>query len=351
METRYIYMDDTSLEDRIVDELARALQTGKTVVFPTETVYGIGANALNVASVQKIYQAKGRPSDNPLIVHIGDMEQVASYVTQVSPVAKALMAAFWPGPLTLVFQKKPCIPPAITGGLDTVAIRLPSHKVAQAILKASHIPVAAPSANISGRPSATDGAHVKEDLMGQVDYIVDGGPSPIGLESTVVDVTGDHPVILRPGGITKEMLENVVTHVSLDPHLKGAKTVPKSPGMKYRHYAPKGQLILVRGKDRQQVISYINDRLKEANETGEKVAVLAPEESKTSLYGEAVYSLGKENQPKEIAANLFRLLRLMDQYNMAKIYALELGEEELGLAIMNRLKKAAGGYVIDIDQV
>lgn len=324
-------------------EAADVLKNGGLVAFPTETVYGIGANALEIDVVKKIYEAKGRPSDNPLIVHVGDAEEVKLYVSEIPEIAYPLMEAFWPGPLTMIFKKNDRIPSEITGGLATVAIRVPAHKIAREIIRLSGLPIAAPSANISGKPSPTIASHVIEDLSGRVDMIVDGGDANIGLESTVLDLTGTVPMILRPGGITKAMLESVVGEISLDQHMLSASEheVPRSPGMKYRHYAPKGKLTIFNG-DSQKVIKTINDDVRLHEHSGEKVGVIASDEDREYYVCENVVTIGSEHKPEEIAANLFKVLRMMDDLGVDYIYTKAFHEKEIGVATMNRLLKAAG---------
>lgn len=331
---------------------AKILQAGGLVAFPTETVYGLGGNGLDSAACEKIYLAKGRPSDNPLILHISEFEELDAIVKEVSPAAKKLMDAFWPGPLTMIFPKADIVPDKATGGLDTVAVRFPSHPVARAIIRAAGLPIAAPSANSSGKPSPTRASHVEYDLDGKIDMIVDGGAAEWGLESTIVDVSGQVPMILRPGAVTKEMMEQVVGTVEIDPAIlqkPAADFRPKAPGMKYTHYSPKAEVVLVKG-ERQAVADEIN-RLAAADiAAGKKVGVLATEETKELYHADIVLSLGSREKPEEIGANLFKLLRKFDFLGADQVYSEVFSEKGEGMAIMNRLNKAAGYRTIEVNE-
>ena len=268
----------------VIQTAAKILQEGGLVAFPTETVYGLGGNGLDSAACEKIYLAKGRPSDNPLILHISEIEELDRIVAEVSPQAKALMDAFWPGPLTMIFKKKDIVPAKATGGLDTVAVRFPNHPVARAIIRAAGLPIAAPSANSSGKPSPTRASHVEYDLNGKIDMIVDGGAAEWGLESTIVDVSDEIPMILRPGAVTKEMIEAVVGQVEIDPailHKPTADFKPKAPGMKYTHYSPKAEVFLMKG-EQTAVAERINAFAAAERAAGKKVGVMATEETKKS---------------------------------------------------------------------
>jgi len=354
--TKIIHLGDGSDEENIKKNSHAFIQAGKIiaegglVAFPTETVYGIGANALDERATDKIYQAKGRPSDNPLIMHITRVEVLPLYVLRVSEVASQLIDAFWPGPLTLIFKKSDKVPSKITGGLDTVAIRMPKHPVARKIIEASGVPVAAPSANLSGKPSPTRGKHVIEDLDGRVDMIIDGGKAELGLESTVLDVSGDIPCILRPGSITRSMLEDIVGTVRYDEHLKDTTQVPKAPGMKYKHYAPKGKLQIVKGSDEQKIIEYINKESSRLEELGSRVGVISPEHIKGKFTSSIVESIGNIHNSTEIASNLFKLLRKMDELQAEYIFSLDYESDEVSIAVMNRLMKAAGHRIINMDE-
>lgn len=334
----------------IIRTAAKILQEGGLVAFPTETVYGLGGNGLDGAACEKIYLAKGRPSDNPLILHISEFEELNAIVREISPAAKKLMDAFWPGPLTMVFPKADIVPAKATGGLDTVAVRFPSHPVARAIIRAAGLPIAAPSANSSGKPSPTRASHVEFDLNGKIDMIVDGGAAEWGLESTIVDVSGDVPMILRPGAVTKEMMEEVVGTVEIDPAIltkPAADLKPKAPGMKYTHYSPKAEVVLVKG-ERQAVADEINRLAALDMSEGRKTGVMATEETKDLYHADIILSLGSRERPEEIGANLFKLLRKFDFLGAEKVYSEVFSEEGEGMAIMNRLNKAAGYRTIEV---
>ncbi|GKX30616.1 threonylcarbamoyl-AMP synthase [Vallitalea longa] len=350
METIIRRVDVNNIDNNIIVEAAEILKKGQLVAFPTETVYGIGANALDINAVEKIYKAKGRPSDNPLIVHVADKEDVKRYVLNINSTAQKLMDEFWPGPLTLIFEKKDIIPDKITGGLSTVAIRMPSHVIARNIIRSSGLPIAAPSANVSGKPSPTKAEHVINDLSGKVDMIVDGGFCKIGLESTVVDVSESVPTILRPGGVTKEMLEDVIGLVKVDPAIKSNNKdiVPKAPGMKYRHYAPNADLTIFKGETH-NVISHINNLVSMEEEKGTKVGIIATKQTQNDFECVNIINIGDKKNPKEIAANLFKVLRDFDDMNVDVIYCEAFSIKDIGTATMNRLMKAAGNKVIDID--
>ena len=335
-----------------IQTAAKILQEGGLVAFPTETVYGLGGNGLDSTACEKIYIAKGRPSDNPLILHISEFEELNPIVREISPAAKALMDAFWPGPLTMVFPKSDIVPEKATGGLDTVAVRFPNHPVARAIIKAAGLPIAAPSANSSGKPSPTRASHVEFDLNGKIDMIVDGGAAEWGLESTIVDVSGEVPMILRPGAVTKEMMEEVVGKVEIDPAIlqkPAADLKPKAPGMKYTHYSPKAEVVLVKGETT-AVVDEINRLAAEDMAQGFKTGVMATEETKDLYKADIVLSLGSRNRPEEIGANLFKYLRKFDFLGAERVYSEVFSEEGEGMAIMNRLNKAAGYQTIDLDK-
>lgn len=336
----------------IIQTAARILQEGGLVAFPTETVYGLGGNGLDSEACKKIYIAKGRPSDNPLILHISEFEELDPIVGEISPAAKKLMDAFWPGPLTMVFPKSEIVPDQATGGLDTVAVRFPNHPVARAIIRAAGLPIAAPSANSSGKPSPTRASHVEFDLNGKIDMIVDGGAAEWGLESTIVDVSGEVPMILRPGAVTKEMMEEVVGKVEIDPAIlkkPAADLKPKAPGMKYTHYSPKAEVILVKGETK-TVVGEINRLAAEDKAHGLKTGVMATEETKDLYEADIVLSLGSRERPEEIGANLFKILRKFDFLGAERVYSEVFSEEGEGMAIMNRLNKAAGYQTIEVDK-
>ena len=298
------------------DAIARGgeiLKKGGLVAFPTETVYGLGGNALDPKASMKIYAAKGRPSDNPLIVHIADIHDLDRIVTEVPEKARILAEKYWPGPLTMILPKADIVPKETTGGLDSVAVRFPSDRIAQELILAAGGYVAAPSANTSGRPSPTTAGHVVEDLGNAIDMIIDGGQVNIGLESTIVDFTEEVPVVLRPGYISLEMLRETLGDVRMDKGLikPDSKVHPKAPGMKYRHYAPKGQLTLVEG-DRDKVIARINELVKEKEEEGHKVGVIGTDETLDSYHADILRSIGSRQKPETVAANLYRILREFD---------------------------------------
>lgn len=342
MKTIVIEIDENKLQREHIRQAAEFLRQGKLVAFPTETVYGIGANALSASAAANIYKAKGRPSDNPLIVHLAEWKEVSDYAQNIGEKAERLAEAFCPGPLTMIFQKKENIPEEITGGRDTVGIRIPRHPVAHAILKECGLPIAAPSANISGKPSPTGFAHVAEDLDGRVDMIVRSGSAEVGLESTVIDMTGQIPVILRPGAITQEMIEKVIGEVRMNRGDLEEGEIPIAPGMKYRHYAPEGKLFLLSQRSFEEALAELRACLEKAEKQGKKAAALVPAEYAEQLSEYICFSLGKAGNLSEIASHLFEGLRFMDMNGIEEIFALSCSEEGIGAAIMNRLRKAAG---------
>lgn len=336
-------------DEDIIRQAAAIIKKGGLVAFPTETVYGLGANGLDSKAVAAIYYAKGRPSDNPLILHVADTGMVKDLSSNLPEVASILMRTFWPGPLTLVVPKAKHIPAEVTGGLATVAVRLPDHPVALALIRASGLPIAAPSANQSGRPSPTKAEHVQADLQGRIDAILDGGPAGLGLESTVLDLTSAVPVILRPGGVTYEQLKEVLGDVTIDPSVLGEKLprdrVPRSPGMKYRHYAPASPVILFEGEPR-KIKTAITERAQTLLAQGEKVGILTTTEQARGYPTQAkILKLGTRENPTTAAANLFSRLREFDQLQVDVILAEGLETTGIGLAIMNRLRRAAGEKV------
>mgnify|MGYP001340683922 CR=1 FL=1 len=305
---------------------------------PTETVYGLGANALSDEAVEKIYQAKGRPGDNPLIIHIAKKEDVEKYVETVPDVANRLMEAFWPGPLRLIFKKKPGIlSEKATAELETVGIRIPDHPIALGLIEASGRPIAAPSANVSGKPSPTRFEHVYQDLNGKIAGIVDGGPTGVGVESTVVDCTGPVPVILRPGGVTKEQMEAIAGRVEIDPGLIDLREKPKSPGMKYQHYAPNAKMYIVEGS-----AEFLQKKVHEFKRQGLRVGVLTTDENKDLFLADVILSAGKRSDLKTVARQIFNCLRTFDKKNVDVILSETFPNRGIGTAIMNRLIKAAG---------
>lgn len=339
-------IDKNNIDEAEIKKQAELLKEGNTVIFPTETVYGLGANALDENAVKKIYEAKGRPSDNPLIVHISSKEEVYKLANDISDKAKVLMSKFWPGPLTMIFKKKDIVPQRTSGGLDTVAIRMPSHKIARELIKQAGIPIAAPSANISGRPSPTKGEHVCAEMNGRVSGIVVGGDCNFGLESTVIDMTMDIPMILRPGSVTKEQLEVEIGQVLIDPSLENKEDVlkAKAPGMKYTHYSPNGDVYIVTGKD-DLVIEKINNLIEENNKKDIKSGVMCLSKNKDKYEGEVI-ELG--NTLEEVASNLFNVLIEMDNRKIDIIYTEAFPNDGVGRAIMNRLMKSAGYKFIKV---
>ena len=346
MKTIISDIDLNDIDKNEIEKHAKLLREGNTVIFPTETVYGLGANALDENAVKKIYEAKGRPSDNPLIVHICDKNEVYKLAKNVTEKTKKVMDMFWPGLITIVLYKKDIVPKVTSGGLNTVAIRMPSHKIAQAIIREAGVPIAAPSANISGRPSPTKGIHVKEEMDGRVSGIILGGDCNFGLESTVLDMTEETPMILRPGSITKEELEKLIGEVNLDPSLekKEDNKKAKAPGMKYTHYSPNAKVYIVCGED-DDVAKKINDLVKENTNNNLKTGVMCLNKNKDKYDG-LVIGLGENLD--EVASNLFSTLIEMDNKNIDIIYSENFPNIGVGRAIMNRLLKSAGYKVINV---
>ena len=379
MDTKFLKIDRENPQEEQIAVAAQIVRSGGLVAFPTETVYGLGGNALDPEAAAKIYAAKGRPSDNPLIAHIADREELEQLVSEIPTAAEKLMDLYWPGPMTLVFPKTDKVPYSTTGGLDTVAVRMPSHPVARALIRAAGVPIAAPSANVSGRPSPTKAEHVFEDMDGRIDMILDGGEVGIGLESTIIDVTGQVPSLLRPGFISEEMLKDVLGQVEVDAASVGPMdpaAQPKAPGMKYRHYAPKADMTIIRG-DQEKVIDTICEKATRALQRGKKVGIVCTEES-LPMYKERLQTLaeqidhsggsgdktdhagaendsclelaviGSRRDPATIAHNLFDVLRSFDGQQVDRIYSESFEGGQLGDAIMNRLKKAAGYHIMDV---
>lgn len=338
------------MDAEALKEAGEIIKRGGLVAFPTETVYGLGGDALNEDSSGKIYHAKGRPSDNPLIVHICRMEDLAPIVKEIPETAKKLAEAFWPGPLTMIMNKSGKVPYATTGGLDTVAVRMPRHKVALSFIQAAGGYVAAPSANLSGKPSPTLAKYVAEDMDGRIEMIIDGGEIGIGLESTIVDLTEEVPIILRPGYITKEMLRDVLGKVRMDKTILDDSTgqAPKAPGMKYKHYAPKGELTIINGQQ-ERVIAEINIKAKEMRQKGEKVGIIGTDDTVGLYEADSVKSAGSRADEETIAHALYRILREFDDEEVTVIYSEAFDETAhsggIGQAIMNRLLKAAGHHM------
>ncbi|MCX7748881.1 MAG: L-threonylcarbamoyladenylate synthase [Clostridia bacterium] len=351
MKTEIIQLDENKIEMDKLRYAAEILRGGGLVAFPTETVYGLGANALDEKAVEKIFEAKGRPSDNPLIVHISGMDALEELVNEVPSVMRPLVKTFWPGPLTVVLRKSGIVPRVITAGLNTVAVRMPEHPVALQLIRESGVPVAAPSANTSGKPSPTMAKHVIEDLSGKVDVIIDAGISKVGLESTVLDLTVDPPMILRPGGISLHELSKAIGEVVLDPALMksgAADVVPKAPGMKYTHYSPKADVIIVEG-ELSKIVKTISKMAEESRKQGKKVGILATEQTKELYSLNHILCVGNRDEPQTIAANLFNLLREFDRLKVDVVFAEAVDRSNIGFAIMNRLTKAAGYNIIKVE--
>lgn len=349
MQTKVIKVLEESFEGKDLLEAGEIIKNGGLVAFPTETVYGLGGDALNAQSSAKIYQAKGRPSDNPLIVHIAEWTDIRKITAKVPKEAELLAKAFWPGPLTMIFEKNEVVPLETTGGLNTVAVRMPSHKVAREFIRAAGGFVAAPSANISGRPSPTLAKYVIEDMDGRIDMIIDGGEIGIGLESTIIDLTCTPPMVLRPGYITPDMLREVIGEVTADITMMEVHkdVAPKAPGMKYRHYAPKGDLKIVTGSQ-EEVVSYINAEIEKAHKNGKKTGVIATDETKSFYQADIVKSVGSRCDEASIARGLYRVLREFDDEDVEIMYTESFDVQGIGQAIMNRLLKAAGHQVISL---
>ncbi|NLX70474.1 MAG: threonylcarbamoyl-AMP synthase [Clostridiales bacterium] len=350
MKTRVLKINDLQRDVNIIEQASELIRAGQVVAFPTETVYGLGANALDPRAVEKIFKAKGRPGDNPLIVHVSKTRDVDRLISELPPKARVLMEAFWPGPLTIIFKKSPIVPDKVTAGLNTVAIRMPNHPVALKLIDCCGFPIAAPSANRSGHISPTTAQHVLEDMEGRIPLILDGGKCSVGLESTVLDLTAQIPVILRPGGVTLEMLQEVLGEVRVDinvlkPVSDGRKV--KSPGMKYTHYAPRAQVLIVRGK-LDGIVERINELAEEYAAQGMKVGILATRETRERYGIGEVLVLGGRTQPAVMASNLFSALREFDDRAVDIVLAEWVDTSNEGLAIMNRMVRAAGFNVIDV---
>ena len=351
MRAEIISMTEEKIDKEGIERAGEILKNGGLVAFPTETVYGLGGNALDPQASMKIYAAKGRPSDNPLIIHIADMESLEKIVREIPAKARILAEKYWPGPLTMILQKADIVPEETTGGLDSVAVRFPSDKIAQALIRAAGGYVAAPSANTSGRPSPTTASHVKEDLGERIDMILDGGAVGIGLESTIVDFTEDIPVVLRPGYISLEMLQEILGEVRMDRGLliTDSSVHPKAPGMKYRHYAPKADLAVVEGNT-EQVTAYINRMTEEAVSQGRRVGIIATDETSALYKNGVVRSIGSREDEETIAHHLYEVLRDFDGDGVSAIYSEAFYTPRMGQAIMNRLLKAAGHKIINVQE-
>ena len=351
MRAEVVAMTGENLDMDAIKKAGDILKAGGLVAFPTETVYGLGGNALDPQASMKIYAAKGRPSDNPLIVHIAELEQLEKITTEIPEGARILAEKYWPGPLTMILPKADIVPRETTGGLDSVAVRFPSDKIAQELIKAGGGFVAAPSANTSGRPSPTMAEHVEEDLGDAIDMIIDGGQVGIGLESTIVDFTEDVPVVLRPGYISLEMLQETLGDVRMDKGLliTDSSVHPKAPGMKYRHYAPKADLSIIEGNE-EDVVACINHLTDEAVAKGLKVGVIATDETKARYVHADVLSIGSREEEETIAHHLYEVLRDFDDDRVDVIYSEAFYTPKMGQAIMNRLLKAAGHKIINAQE-
>lgn len=348
METKVYNLDADNLDVDIISQAADIIKGGGTVVFPTETVYGLGANALDAEAAGKIFTAKGRPQDNPLIIHVAD-KNIKPYVEEIPDDAKTLMEKFWPGPLTIILKKSPLIPEVITAGLDSVAIRMPKNNIALELIRLSAVPIAAPSANLSGRPSPTEVGHVIDDLSGKVDMILGGGRTNVGLESTVIDMT-EKPTILRPGGVTYEELKETLGEVFIDPAVMkkpDANLKPRAPGMKYRHYSPRAEMYIINGS-MERVVEKINELCAENQGKGRKVGIMAADQTVMMYKGDVVLSMGDRNNPRTIASSVFDRLREFDKQGVDIIFSEGVDEHGIGLAIMNRMKKAAGYNIVNV---
>ncbi|WP_029452714.1 L-threonylcarbamoyladenylate synthase [Clostridium algidicarnis] len=349
MNTKVVKMNEDKMNMNAIEEAASTIKAGGLVVFPTETVYGLGANALDGKAVSKIFEAKGRPQDNPLIIHVADFN-IKKYIKDLPMVATKLMEKFWPGPITFILNKSDIIPLTTSAGLNTIGIRMPSNKIARELILKSGVPIAAPSANISGRPSPTEVERCIEDLNEKVEYILGGEGSNIGLESTILDCTVEPPCILRPGAITLEMLKEVKEDIYIDPavmKMPSKELKPKAPGMKYRHYAPKAPLKIIRG-DLKKTIAKVNEIVQNCIDEGKTVGIIATEETKNLYNKGIVLSLGSRKDLDVVAKNLFECLRAIDDKNVDLILSESFEEIGIGSAIMNRLKKSAGFDILDV---
>jgi L-threonylcarbamoyladenylate synthase len=349
MKTKVVKMLENNLNEEAIEEAAEVIKNGGLVAFPTETVYGLGANALNPQSVKKIFEAKGRPQDNPLIVHIADYD-LQGYAKEVPDIVNKLINRFWPGPLTIILEKQDIRPDETSGGLSSIGLRMPNNNIALALIKKAGLPIAAPSANLSGKPSPTEVQRCIEDLDGRVDFIIGGSESEIGVESTVLDCTSYPPCILRPGAVTLEMLREVDEKIYIDPAIMetlGENIKPKAPGMKYRHYAPKASVKIIKG-DLKKTIEKINEMVQNYKDGEIKVGILATEETKKFYLATEVISLGSREDLSSIAHNLFEALRALDDKNVDIILSEAFEEEGIGIAIMNRLNKAASFDIINV---
>lgn len=348
MDTEVFFLDENNIDFDIIDKAADIIRNNGTVVFPTETVYGLGANALSGEAVKGIFTAKGRPNDNPLIAHVSSINMLLYLIgSPLNEGAGMLIEKYWPGPLTLIFKKSGKVPDEVTAGLDTIAVRMPDNRIALELIERSGLPIAAPSANISGKPSPTTPEHVISDMKGKVNMILCGGKSRVGVESTILDMTGEVPVLLRPGGLTLEELESVLGTVRVSSGKVEDKEVPKAPGMKYTHYAPNADMVIVKGK-LDSIKKKIQELVTEYSAKGMKVGVLASDETSSDYKDCRVLSLGSRSDVSIIASNIFEKLREFDKIDVDIIIAEAFDESHMGMAVMNRMKKAAGFHIIEV---
>ena len=349
MHTLVLKVDPSKPEREKLRAAAEVLRSGGLVAFPTETVYGLGANALDGRAALRIFEAKQRPADNPLIVHIANRDDVYVLAEHVPERAERLIAKFWPGPLTLLLQRSDVVPKEVTGGLDSVAIRMPSHPIAHALVAEAGVPIAAPSANLAGRPSPTSAEHVLEDLRGRIEVVLDGGEIVHGVESTVLDLTTELPTVLRPGPVTVEELRGVIGEVEIHPVAKAEVpvevAVARAPGMKYRHYAPKAEVVVVEG-ELEKVVAKVQELVNAQLKAGKKTGVMATRETAASYKAGVVKVVGSRGDPRTVAKNLFRVLREFDAEGVEFVAAEGLEPVGIGLAVMNRLRKAAGYNIV-----
>ena len=349
MKTKISMIKNVSEDEKEIQEAAEIIKNGGTVVFPTETVYGLGADGLNSEAVKKIFEAKGRPQDNPLIIHVSSKD-LKLYAQEVPQIANKLVEKFWPGPLTIILKKKDIVPNETSASLDSIGIRMPNNDIALKLIELSETTIAAPSANISGRPSPTDIQRCIEDLDGKVDCILGGEQSDIGVESTIIDCTVNPPLVLRPGGITLEMLREIDSNISIDPAIMKKpqpNLKPKAPGMKYRHYAPKAKVTIISG-NKKNTIEKIKEMVHYNIEKKKKVCILTVDENEKE-YNEGIkISLGSLNDLSTVARNLFEALRKCDDIGADVVFAESFEQKGVGIAIMNRLNKAAGFDIVEV---
>lgn len=347
-ETITLHLDPNHFDSNELKQAAQFIRENKTVIFPTETVYGLGANALSDEAVSKIFEAKGRPQDNPLIVHVSSIEMLESLILNpLDDKSKKLINAYWPGALTLVLKHSDKVPNSVCANLDTVGIRMPDHPIALKLIELAGVPIAAPSANLSGKPSPTEAEHVLSDMMHRVDLIITASKSRIGLESTVLDMSTEIPTLLRPGGVTVSQIESIIGPIKIDDAIHKTVEKPKSPGMKYTHYAPNAPLTIYKGT-RENMILAIQKEVNQSNLNGLKCAVITCDENYDQYLDTLRISLGSIKKPDELASNLFESLRECDKNNVDIIFAEAFDESDIGLALMNRLKKAAGFKIITV---